>query len=211
LAKRSRPSDPATIQLRAARHREAERAAGRDPARWGIDPKIRDLAVNDNVELTTGGRTLRGLRRCDAFSSLWKAGSLSEGQWDASQRYWDDWCYRSGIGAGDRFEFDIVDNGGAAGGATQQMIDAGGRIAEVHKHLGRATARLLAGLVEPFVMRGEVRVWRVLVIQATGEREVHAQGGLVRMALEDLRLAYADIDRDTRARRRREKGGEGAA
>jgi hypothetical protein len=44
------------------------------------------------------------------------------------------------------------------------------------------------------VVDGEIRVWQVLVKAATGETEAHAQGAMVRMACEALKIAYGQID-----------------
>ncbi len=83
---------------------------------------------------------------------------------------------------------------------TQRMIDAGNRIIEAHGEIGRASAKLLQALVEP-ILRGEIRVWRVVVKQATDETERHAQAARVRQACEDLQLAYQAIDEAERARK----------
>lgn len=192
--------------LRAARERAALKNAERNPASWGIDLDMKELAANDDVEIVrgAGGRVVRG-RRSGAFEILWRSGGLNDPQYSASQRYWTDWCAAAGVIERDTLRLEVIDNGGSTDGVSQGMIDGGKRLAVAHKHIGRASAHLLAALVEPLVMRGEVRVWRVLVQHATGETERHAQAGVVRLALEDLRLAYEEIDKDNARRRARER------
>jgi hypothetical protein len=85
---------------------------------------------------------------------------------------------------------------------TAQMIDAGARLAAVHRRVGRVTAAMLTELVEPLVVLGQVRVWREAVRRVTGEAERHAQAALVRNALSDLHFAYEAFDKAAAARRK---------
>ena len=190
--------------LREARRRAAERAAEADPKTWGIAPGTFDLPANDDVAVTPGarGRVLRARRQSDAFQILRASGALGDDAWAASQRYWRDWCLSAGVVERESWRLEAVDQAGSAEGVSQGMIDAGRRLAQAHRHVGRATVRLLTALVEPLVMRGEIRVWRVLVRQATGVEERHAQAALVVQACKDLHYAYADIDREAGRRRK---------
>lgn len=191
--------------MRAAERRARERATDAQPASWGIAPGFFELPANDDVDVRIqGGRgaVVRPRRRSDAFQILHASGSLSGSEYGASQRYWADWCARCGVIERETLRLEVIQASGAADGATQGMIDAGKRVAQAHRHVGRATAQLLQALVEPLVARGEIRVWRELVRHATGASERHAQAALVVQACRDLVYAYDDIDRDSGRRRK---------
>ncbi len=207
---RQRPSDPQAITLAriAAKAREALAASksARNPSTWGISADLEGLMTSDEdvtvVRDPHQHRRIVHAKRATVFELI----SLTDDQVRASERYWRDWCIRAGVMTEDaRQVFLVVDHSpGLAPGQflTQRMIDAGRRLDEAHKSIGRADARLLQALVEPPVMRGEFRVWRWLVQRETGETERHAQAAAVRRAVENLRLAYDDIDAE-RARRRK--------
>lgn len=199
--------------MRAARQREAARAADRDPGAWGVAPDIQRLTANDNVDLRrgAGSKVIRARRLSNAFDALYAGGGLSDAEYAASQRYWGDWCAAAGIVDADSWRMEMVDGKGQADGVTQGMIDASKRLAKAHREVGRASAMLLNAVTEPLIMRGELRVWRVLVAQVTGESERHAQAGAVRQALENLRLAYDDIDKEEARRRKSAKTESGDA
>lgn len=190
--------------MRAARRRAAERAAEKDPASWGVALDLEHLAANQNVDVRRGAgyRVVSAKRLSNAFDILYSGGGLSVAQYAASQRYWTDWCLAAGVAAQDTLKLEVIDGKGRADGVTQGMIDASKRLAKAHREVGRAAAMLLTAVTEPIVMRGEIRVWRVLVKQVTGESERHAQAGAVRLAVENLRLAYQDIDKEEARRRR---------
>jgi hypothetical protein len=209
MGRRGKPTDPAVAAARAAMRR-AERAAdearaARNPDNWGVDPVLLTLQSANDVDIVRGacGRIVRARRQSDAFDMLYQAGGLTVGQHQASERYYKDWLGSAGIQTRDTLNLDRVD-AGRHDGISQGAIDAGRRLAEVHGRVGPAIARLLSGLVEPWVMRGEIRVWRVVVAQLTGETERHSQAGQVRLACENLRLAYEEID-EAWARRERVK------
>jgi len=207
-SKRTQPSSPAEILARNALRRGEqaanERKARRDPARWGLPDGLQLLPANEDVSVVPDpqrrGKILRA-RRSDAFSLV----TMSEAQERAGARYFRDWMERVGVRVdGDETRTLVVDNSpGLAPGqhVTQRMLDAAGRIAEAHAEVGRASARLLEALVEPMAMRGEIRVWRVVVQSVTQETERHAQAARVRQACEDLHLAYEAIDDRRRSER----------
>jgi hypothetical protein len=207
MGRRGKPTDPAVIAARSAARRAeraaAEALAARNPANWGVAPELIHLESANDVDIVRGarGRIISARRRSDAFELLRQAGGLTVPQHQASERYYKDWLASAGIQSRDTLNLDRID-GGRHDGISQGAIDAGKRLAEAHGRVGPAVARLMAGLVEPWVMRGEIRVWRVVVQQLTGETERHSQAGQVRLACENLRLAYDEIDKD-RARRER--------
>lgn len=201
---RASPSDPQAILLKRAKERQEERLRARSPAEWGVSAEILTLPTAYDVTAVVGPRErILHARRSDAFTLLHQAkrygldgaleSGISDGQHRASQRYVADWCERAGVRTAEPTlaPTDVQTDGQ---GATQRMIDAGRRIDAVHARVGRASARLLRALVEPMVMGGEIRVWRELARGVTGETERHAQAASVRMACENLRLAYEEID-----------------
>lgn len=218
-SKRTRPSSPAEILARNALRRGEqaanERRSRRDPARWGLPEGLQLLPANEDLSVVNDphrkGRILRA-RRSDAFSLV----SMSEEQERAAARYFRDWMERVGVNVdGEERMQDLskIDNSpGLAPGQhhNQRMLDAAGRVAEAHAEVGRASARLLEALVEPLAMRGEIRVWRVVVKVVTGETERHAQAARVRQACEDLHLAYEAVDARERAKRQAQSQGMAA-
>lgn len=190
--------------MRQARDRHADRLRERDPGAWGISAEILVLETSADISGRLGNRNkVVAARRSDAFTLLHQAkrygadgqleAGISDGQHRASQRYFTDWCERVGVKTVDA-PASPIDSQTDGQGASQRMIDAGKRIAQAHAMVGRHSARLLQALVEPMVARGEIRPWRALVLESTRERDPHAQAGAVRMALENLRLAYEDLD-----------------
>jgi len=179
----------------------------RDPSTFGVNPQVDKLETGQDVtvvrENKKRGAAILHAKRSDAFSLI----SLSDAQASAAKRYTRDWMIRAGIQV-DEIVRVVVDNApGLTPGqhVSQRMIDAGRRIEQLHGLVGPAAARLLSGLVEPLVMHGEVRVWRVLVQQITGETERHAQAAAVRMAVQSAVLCYPAIDQaedELKARRR---------
>lgn len=226
------PSDPRAIMLariaeRVRARRDAAEAMGEDlrlghnPVDWGIDPTIGALATSADIAAIHDphrpGRIVHA-KRGTAFDLV----SLSGAQHAASRRYTIDWAVSAGVSslAIDEPKDDgrdrpaPIDAGpGLAPGQhiTQRMVDAGARIAEAHKGAGPASARLLAALVEPLVMHGQVLPWRDQVKAVTGESERHAQAAAVRQACENLQLAYVAIDEEKARLRRRFAGGAAAA
>ncbi len=203
LGRRGRPADPQAILQRRAEQRASERRSAGNPATWGISAEILALPTASDVGHRVGERKkIIWAKRSNAFDQLYAArrydddgrlrAGISEPQHKASQRYLADWCERYGVQTGDALP--VVDHQADGQGAVQRMIDAGRRIDEAHKRIGRVSRRVLVTLAESMIVRGEIRVWRVLVQAASGETEAHAQGAAVRIACEDLRLAYDEVD-----------------
>jgi hypothetical protein len=195
-SKRRGPSTPEEIAARAALRRgqiaAAEREGRRNPAMWGIAQKLAKTPANEDMEIVLGhAGKVKAARRSDAFTLV----DMSGEQRAAARRYERDWMIRAGVRIDDPPMVVESSPGLAPGQATtQRMIDAGHRIEDVHREVGRLDAKLLIHLMESVVMRGEVRVWRVLVQQATGETDRHVQGARVRQACENLRLAYEALE-----------------
>lgn len=193
-----------------------QRRVAQTPSLWGVSPELQDLATSaETVEVfhdpTRRGRIVHA-KRSDVFSLI----DMTPFQLQASQRYWRDWCHRAGVMTEDprpRLDERVDHSPGLSPGQTltQQMIDAGKRLDEAHGEIGRGDAQLLRALVEPLVMLGEIRVWRVVVLKVTGESERHAQAARVRSAVENLRLAYEVIDeRERKAREAKRRLAEAA-
>jgi hypothetical protein len=203
-SRRRKPADPQAILVKRARERHAERLRERDPGAWGVSAEILALPTSKDVTARIGERKrIIHAKRSNAFERLDQArrfdeagnltGGISEAQHRASERYIKDWSERFGVDTA----LDApgpVDHQNDGQGRVQRMIDAGRRIDETHARIGPIAARLLTTIAESMVVAGEIRVWQVLVKAATGETEAHAQGAMVRMACEALKIAYGQID-----------------
>lgn len=181
------------------RAREAEAQRGRDQRlEWGISAEILTLPTATDVNAVRAGPTrIARARRSDAFQLL--IGQTSpEGV--ACERYVKDWCWRMGTMPRVTETGDTrVDEQKDGQAWVLNRIDAARRLEEVHRRVGGASARLLGKLGESIALC-EVRVWREVVRQATGESERHAQAAAVRMAAANLREAYDDLDGVTNRR-----------
>jgi hypothetical protein len=205
--KRIQPADPQAINYEAALRRgasaQAKRHASATPAVWGVSPQLRALPSQKTVQLDVRHGQVLAARRSDAFELL-KA-SLGAAKYAASQRYLKDGLIRAGVNTSRETwrPTPIDDDAGRPGySVSQAVIDAGGRIEAVHARIGRLDLVLLRVLAAA-TLTGEVRPWRWLVEQETGVADRHGQGAVVCHVCENLRLAYAEIDKEE-ARRRRE-------
>ncbi|MFZ5871072.1 MAG: hypothetical protein ACOYXW_11175 [Actinomycetota bacterium] len=221
---RAGPADPQAIQAaraeRLAEQRHAERLVQRNPEAWGVSAEIVKLPTSRDVSLRRGaGEQVLAAKRSDAFDLLHGRGSLTDEQHRAARRLFRDWCLRAGVRDGERQVLEKIDGGRADPSAivTDAMVDAGRRIAQALKGdrqlgvqgVGPVNARLFHALISPLVDEGQIRVWRVIVEQVTGETEAHAQGAVVRQACEALRLVYDELD-EARRRRTDRRGGAAA-
>lgn len=189
--------------LAKARAAHADRLRDRDPGEWGISAEILHLPTSGDVSAGMANRRqVAWARRSNAFDLLHQAkkydsdgrlvAGISDLQLKAAERYVGDWMQRMGVGWACEIR-ERVDEGGGDKGRTDLMVEAGQRLDEAHRALGRMSVVVLRALVEP-MMAGEVRLWRELVRAATGEADRTAQATVVRTACEDLRLAYDEID-----------------
>lgn len=154
--------------------------------------------VNDDVSVRRKAGGVVKAQRSHAFNAV----RLNMEQQMAADRYLRDWALRAGVRVDDGLHFEpfiVVDNApGLAPGqrVTQRMVDAGKRLRRAHQLVGLLDERLLTHLVQPMVLHGEIRVWRILVKEATGVDERHAQGILVQRACDNLIQAYRVLDRE---------------
>ena len=204
MSRRRKPSDPQAIALRKAEQLAMDRQSARNPSNWGVDPDIKRLPTSSQVRVVRGTRArIVHARRLDAFDSLHAKGGLTDAQHQAAQRLIRDWAEMLGVGGAPANDnLGAIDSQGSAELVTQRMIDARARIfgspatearpgrLGVMQHVGPHVGALLAALVEPIVLEGMLTWWRGQVQRVTGETEAHAQGAVVRMACEALRLAY---------------------
>lgn len=190
------PSDPQRILELAAERRAKARAAGRDPASWGVSAEIYSLPAQADVEVRVDpeARQVRA-RRSDPFDLLLAADGLSIFQHRAARRLMRDWAIAAGVGDDEREELGKID-GGRSGPPElgQASIDADGRRAAALKAVGPVSARLLSAFMRRLVDEAGVMVWRGLVEQLTAEKDRNVQGALVRQACENLRLHYEAED-----------------
>lgn len=206
-SKRGRPSSPAEILARNALQRGQksvqDRTVRRTPTLWGFGEGLELSPANEDLVVTRDPQRREKLlraRRSDAFSLV----SMSPDQQIAADRYVREWMVRARVQLVDDEIRPVASSSpGLAPGQhiSQLMIDAGRRIEALHRLVGGSSARLLEGLVEPLAMRGEIRVWRVVVQRATGETERHAQAAAVRMACQNLHEAWPVVDDAEKARR----------
>jgi hypothetical protein len=209
MVKRSGPSDPYALQRAKAAAAEKARlaeiaevaaavaaaGAARDPGTWGLSADIIALpsAADVKVRQVSRGRPASA-RRQDVFGHLRSCGSLDVVQYVAINRYCEDRARALGVRTRDAPLDAPPGCGGAGDIVSVGMIDAGRRVAEVERAIGRLNVQLIRALVDP-MMAGEVRVWRELVRHVTRETERHAQATAVRVAVENLRLEYEAIDK----------------
>jgi hypothetical protein len=181
-----------------ARRRAAEREAARDPATWGLDRQALDLACHADV--VTGadlaGRTVRAKRQ-DVFDLLLARGRLSPAAFAAIRRLQDDIALFHRAAGGVAAYAPRIDISRAPAGASEARHRAGERLEAALGLAGPASARLLAGLVEPAAL-GRASDWRAVVMRESGEAGADAQGAIVRQACENLAGAYGLIDRRRR-------------
>jgi hypothetical protein len=198
---RPKPTDPQDIQRqRILRSQKALQQTQINNPDGGISGDLVSGDAGADVQVRSRGGQVLSVQRSHAFSAV----GLGHLEQEAADRYLRDWAISLGVRLGDNEPYVVVDNNpGLAPGqnVTQRMIDAGSRLARVHRYCGLGSARLLEHLVRPVVAEGAVRVWRVLVKEATGVDERHAQGVLVRQAVNHAMLAYREVDReDSRSR-----------
>ncbi|WP_158918065.1 hypothetical protein [Caulobacter sp. S45] len=200
--KRGKPSSPEEIRLAAARRRADERVAANDPSNWTIANDTLALPSGDGITTNKPNKRAIYAKRCDPFELLHRKGGLSEGQFQAANRLFKDWCDSMGIRTEDaRPTLEIIDQAPRGPGdlVNARMLDAGARFEQVLSMIGRANAAVLRALVQPLVMCGSALIWRAEVQRITGEGDTHGQGTVVRQACENLRLAYSDIDQAARS------------
>ena len=190
--KTARPADPMAI----ARRRAAERAAGRDPAGWGLNAEALDLPANAAVSPCPGstGRRL-SMRRQDVFDRFAARGALAPAAHAAVRRLQDDIAvlHRTIAGGGDASP--RIDRSRDPQSFTDARRRAGQRIETALTLTGPASARLLAALCESDVVLGRTADWRAVVARESAERLPDAQGAVLRAACENLAGAYAAMDR----------------
>ncbi len=177
---------------------EHERLAGErrsaDPTTWGVAPGLGKLDTSADIRVTRDGAgEAVAFGRRDVFDALLAAGGLSLGQHVAARRLIRDWATMLGVAGAPAAN----QNAGGEGDGelvNMRMIRAHDQVRLAMGAVGPATARVLAALVEPLVSVGVGASWRDQVEQAAGEAERHAQGAVVRLAAENLRLVYQAID-----------------
>lgn len=179
----------------------AERIRARTPSEWGVLGEIQQLPSSANVTVVKDMRArVIHAKRSDAFDLLHAAGGLSDAEHQAARRLFRDFALRAGVKDHDP-RLDRDDNSSARS-PIDYMIEAGSRVEEALGWTGPASARVLRALIEP-LMRGEVRVWRVIVQEETGKSDRHAQGSIVQQACANLAAVYELIDSGKLADRRR--------
>lgn len=200
---RGGPSSPAEIMAAAAERRGdrefAERQSRKDPATWGVAEMLHlPTAANVNVVLGDNHDKVIAANRSDGFDLMHAAKGLTDDQHRASRRLFRAWCLRAGVRDRARPGLDVgkVDGGrrDPSSRVTDAMIQAGREIAFCLKFVGPVSAKVLEGQISPLVDEGRIIVWRVHVELATGEKNKDVQGGLLRTACENLRLAYEAWD-----------------
>ena len=189
--KRNKPFDPAE-----AARIEYERR--RNPERWGANEEALRLASNGTVQSEAETRTkTRRITRFDCFALLHQREGITSDQFTAVRRLQGDIAirYRVDGEAGVRL---VVDQSSSAEMVTARSLDAGKRVDEALAEIGPLSKEILLRLSEPEVINGQQVNWRAAVQTVTGEAHPHGQSALVRAACENLRMAYAEIDKQPR-------------
>lgn len=194
-----KPMSPEEIAMRAAQRRAEEKIAMRNPENWGADGKA--LARQPDVRIVPGARgKVQTARRDDVFDRFLARGALSQHAHQAVRRLDADMTERRG--EGERGSGEKVDGSGACDLVTQRMIDAGDRVDEALRLVGRRDALLLHELLEPrqVLATNGLERWRMVVVVMTGESGKDAQPAVIRSACENLVHAYREIDARPRPR-----------
>lgn len=190
LAKRRKPpTDPQEI-MRRRLDQQRENASLEQRAA---------LPCNADMAVVTDERGRKfASHRSDVFDLLRGRGALSDAQHAASRRLQALYADAAGVGgAGPVLE--LID--GATG---QREIVNGHMIAasvtrdNILSRLGHTSAHLLAALIAPCIVHGQVIVWRAVVGRVTGETDGAAQASRVRAACEDLMQAFRELDAQPR-------------
>lgn len=190
MAKRRKPpSDPQEIALRRL-------ASAREQA----DLTAR-LTLPSNADVATAtderGRKFAAYRS-DVFDLLKGRGALSEAQHQAARRLQVLYADAAGVGgAGPALE--VID--GATGqreAVNGRMIAASAERDAILTSVGHTAAHLLAALIAPCIVHGQIIAWRAVVQRVTGEAEPSAQASRVRAACEDLMQAFRARDMQPR-------------
>ena len=179
--------------MRSAQRRAEERIAARNPENWGADGKA--LARQPDVQVITGARgKVQTARRDDVFDRFLARGALSQHAHQAVRRLDADMTERRG--EGERGAGEKVDGSGSRDLVTQRMLDAGDRVDEALRLIGRRDALVLHELLEPrqVLATNGVERWRMVVLMLTGEQRAEVQSGLIRNAAENLVLAFREMD-----------------
>lgn len=186
------PSNPMAIMEANAAERAERRRVERTPTEWGVIGEIQQLPTSANVAVIKDMRErVIHARRSDAFDLLHAAGGLTDAEHQAARRLYRDFALRAGVKDHDP-RLDRDDNSSPRS-PIDYMIEAGGRVEEALAWAGPASARVLRALMEP-LLRGEIRVWRVIVQEETGKTERHAQGTVVQQACANLAAVYDLVD-----------------
>lgn len=190
--RKHRPSDPAEIARKAYEVR-------RNPALWGVSADTISLPTGADIADSAATRhKVRRVERFDVFALLHSRDGLSAGQVSAIRRLQDDIAIRHRVDGAVRLEVVVDGGGGSREAVTARTLEAGKRIGEALSIAGLVNGRLLMELSEPAVIQGQSVNWRQAVQRVTGEHQHHAQAAAVRLACENLRLAYVEIDRRPR-------------
>jgi hypothetical protein len=195
---------------RAALARHAARQAERDPGQWGVSAEILQLPTSANVTVVQGNHEkIIAANRSDPFDLMHAAGGLNDDQHRAARRLFRAWCFRAGVRDSDRSGMGLerIDGGRRDPSAmvTDAMVDAGRMVAFILKGVGPVNAKVLEYQIVPMIERdGGPTIWRWHLERATGEKERHAQGAILRQACENLRLVLDDWDEEVRRGRARQ-------
>lgn len=211
-AQKNEPSHRARMHgLRRVAEAELERESklrGAPEERQGFNDDIRSptLAASQGLDLRTGkdGARQRVLsaERADPFTNVWRAGGIDTPQFNASQRYLRDVMLANGVRETETWRPDPKPDAGLRGElVSQEMVKAGKRLAEALGKVGIRDRHVLEAFAGA-MLRGDSPPWRKVVEAAAAVTEKHRQGQLVEDVLENLRLAYDELDRQAAADRR---------
>jgi len=177
-----KPKSPEQIAAEKALRRSQDFAA------VGLAPDAATLAKHADVDIRRANQQqVDTARRLDAFEAL-KDG-MAPGAYDAARRLERDMLIRRG--EGDRGRRMARVDSDRATDHTDDAIAAGQRIREALAGVGDRDAFLLTELLDASPAHRLARpTWREVVAYVTGERNEHAQAGVVRNVCANLAAAY---------------------
>lgn len=177
--RRSKPTDPATIQ-----QRRADRLANE-----GEIKRLRDAGAVVNLDRA---RLILSAYRANVFRKLLEARTISQAQAGAAERLCEDWAAWKGLD-GKPAPLPIPSGpGGTAECVTDRMIKAGDRVRAALEAVGPMDRELLIALVMAAVEEDRAMNWREIVQRVTGVLQTVRQSQMIVAALENLARVYGE-------------------
>lgn len=177
---------------RLADERERERLSRADPQQWGVNEGALKHAGQERIRDEAPTRDkVRRLQRLDAIDQLEARKAISSEDAKAVRRLEEK--------IAERYRLDSLPSSAMGGGVpvpvSDRSLDARACLDYLALRTGGASWRLLAALMEPAVVDGQMSDnWRAVVERVGNEVLPHGQTAIVRHACQNLREAWTLFD-----------------